>query len=165
MMGVLQGFEEIEVEIQQSHIKVPVMHLELSFNVRYFINDGDVGYCDLLIADVQGKGFQGMMEAAVASKFKGRSVLVFLSLLEDGDKLITVPSLFEKEPSFDKKVDLSGLIINTYYPDDFRKTADEVQGLHLEKLKGKNIHNNRDVLRREIRELPNKGIEILKGYN
>lgn len=163
-MGVLQGFEEIEVEKHQSQIKVPMMHLELSLNVRYFINDGDVGYCDLLIADVKGKGFQGMMEASVASKFKGRSVLVFLSLLEDGDKLITVPSLFEQEPGFDKKVDLSGLIINPYYPDDFRKTADEVHGIHLENLKGKNIHNNRDVLRREIRELPGKGIEILKGY-
>jgi hypothetical protein len=163
-MEVLQGFEEIEVEKQQSRINVPVMHLELSLNVRYFINNGDVGYCDLLIADVKGKGFKGMMEASVASKFKGRSVLVFLSLLEDGDKLITVPSLFEKEPSFDNKVDLSGLIINTYYPDDFRKTADEVQGIHLEKLTGKNINNNRDVLRREICELPSKGIEILKGY-
>lgn len=163
-MGVLQGFEEIDVEEQQSRIKVPVMHIELSLNVRYFINDGDVGYCDMLIADVKGKGFQGMMEASVASKFKERSVLVFLSLLEDGDKLITVPSLFEKEPSLDKKVDLSGLIINTYFPDDFRMTADEVHGIHLEKLTGKNIHNNRDVLRREIRELPSKGIEILKGY-
>lgn len=163
-MGVLQGFEEIEVEEQQSRMKVPVMHIELSLNVRFFINDGDVGYCDLLIADVKGKGLKGMLEASVASKFKERSVLVFLSLLEDGNKLITVPSLFEKEPSFDTKVDLSGLVINTYFPDDFKKTADEVHEIHLEKLTGKKIHNNRDVLRREIRELPGKGIEILKGY-
>ena len=163
-MGVIEGFEEIEVEEEQSQIKVPVMHIELSLDVRYFINHGDVGYCDLLLADVKGKGLQGMLEASVASKFKGRSVLVFLSLLEDSDKLITVPSLFEKEPSFDKKVDLSGLIINPYYPDDFRKTADEVHLIHLEMLKGRNIHNNRDVLQREVRDLPGKGIEILKGY-
>jgi hypothetical protein len=163
-MENLQGFEEIEVEKQQSQMKVPVMHLELSLNVRYFINNGDVGYCALLIADVKGKGFKGMMEASVASKFKERSVLVFLSLLEDGNKLITIPSLFEKEPSFDNKVDLSGLIINTYYPDDFRITADEVHGIHLEKLKGRNIHNNRDEIRLEICKLPGRGIEILKGY-
>lgn len=161
---VPQGFEEIEVGKQQSHLIVPIMHLELIFNVRYFINDGDVGYCDLLIEDVKGKGLKGMMEAAVASKFKGRSVLVFLSLLEDGNKLITVPSLFEKEPSFDEKVNLSGLIVNTYYPDDLRKTPDEVHGMHREKLKEKKCKNNREVLGREICELPDKGIEILKGY-
>lgn len=163
-MGVLQGFEEIEVEKQQSNLIVPMMHVELFLNVRYFINHGDVGYCDLLIADVKGKGFQGMMEAAVASKFKGRSILVFLSLLENGDKLITVPSLFEKEPSFDKKVNLSGLTVNTYYPDDLRKTAEEVQRIHVENLKEKEIKNDRDVLCRELCELPGKGIEILKGY-
>ena len=160
----LKGFEELAVDKQQSEIKVPVMHVELSLSVRYFLNSAGVGYCGLLINGVEGKGLTGMIEAAAVRAYVGRTIFVFLSELEDGKKLITVPALFEKEPSFDSNVDLSGLVINTYYHDDFKKSAQEVYKEHMDALAGKKICGDRDCLCRSILELPQKGIDILRSY-
>ncbi len=160
---LIKGFEELVVDKQHSEIKIPIMHVELSFNVRYFLGKG-VGYCRLLINGVNGKGLRGCIEAAAAKSYVGRTIFVFLSELDGGKKLITVPALFEKEPTFDGKVDLSGLIINTYYHDEFKKTAQEVYKEHTDALAGKKICNDRDCLSISILELPEKGIEILKSY-
>ncbi|MFA4935326.1 MAG: hypothetical protein WC568_05775 [Candidatus Methanoperedens sp.] len=160
---LLNGFEELVVDKQHSEIKMPIMHVELSFNVRYFLGKG-MGYCGLLINGVNGKGLRGCIEAAAAKAYVGRTIFVFLSELDGGKKLITVPALFEKEPAFDGNVDLSGLIINTYYHDEFKKTAQEVYKEHLDALMGKKICNDNDCLCRDILELPKKGIEILKAY-
>ena len=160
---LLNGFEEVVVDKQHSEIKLPIMHVELSFNVRYFLGK-EVGYCGLLINGVNGNGLRGCIEAAAAKSYVGRTIFVFLSELDDGKKLITVPALFEKEPSFDGKVDLSELIINTYYHDEFKKTAQEVYKEHTDALAGKKICNDRDCLSISILELPEKGIEILKSY-
>ena len=160
----LNGFEELAVDKQHSEIKIPVMHVELSLNAMYFFNKEGVGYCGLLIKDVKGNGLRGMIEAAAAKAYIGRTIFVFLSELDDGKKLITVPALFEKEPSFDGKVDLSGLVINTYYHDEFKKTAQEVYKEHMNALKNKKICDDRDCLRRSILWLPERGIEILRSY-
>jgi hypothetical protein len=162
-MDILDGFEELTANGQRSEIKVPLMHVELSFKVRYFMNIG-VGYCGLLISGVKGIGLKGKIEAVAAKAYIGRTVYVFLSELNDGKKLITVPALFEKEPIFDEKLDLSDLVINTYFHADFKKTPQEVHKEHMCALIGKEISNDKDSLRRSILELPAKGIEILKSY-
>ncbi|MDP2753253.1 MAG: hypothetical protein Q8P40_02550 [Nitrospirota bacterium] len=160
---ILNGFEELAVDKQRSEIKIPLMHVELSLSVRYFLGKG-VGYCGLLINGVKGKGLRGCIEAAAAKAFIGRTIFVFLSELDDGNKLITVPALFEKKPSFDGKIDLSELIINTYYHDDFKKPAQDVYREHMGALAGKKICSDRDCLSTGILGLPEKGIEILKSY-
>jgi hypothetical protein len=159
----LNGFEELAVDKQHSEIKIPLLHVELSLGVRYFLGKG-VGYCGLLIKNVKGNGLRGCIEAAAAKAYVGRTIFVFLSELDDGKKLITVPALFEKEPSFNGKVDLSELIINTYYHDEFKKTAQEVYKEHMDALMGRKICNDRDCLCRSILELPERGIEILRSY-
>ncbi len=163
-MDILDGFEELTAEGQRSELKVPLMHVELSFKVRYFLNMAGVGYCGLLISEVKGKGLKGIVEAVAAKSYVGRTVYVFLSELKDGKKLITVPALFEKEPMFDEKLDLSDLVINTYFHADFKKSPQEVYKEHMCALIGKEISNDKDSLRRGILELPAKGIEILKSY-
>ncbi|MCZ7356529.1 MAG: hypothetical protein O8C66_06550 [Candidatus Methanoperedens sp.] len=163
-MDTLDGFEELAVDKEKTEIRIPVMHVELALNVRYFLNGAGIGYCGLLINGVNGKGLRGCVEAAAAKSFVGRTIFVFLSELEGGKKLITVPALFEKEPSFDGKVDLSDLIIKTYYHDEFKKTAQEVYKEHMNALMGKKVCNDKDCLCRSIRDLPAKGIEILKSY-
>jgi hypothetical protein len=162
-MDILDGFEELTANGQRSEIKVPLMHVELSFKVRYFMNIR-VGYCGLLISGVKGIGLKGKIEAVAAKAYIGRTVYVFLSELNDGKKLITVPALFEKEPIFDEKLDLSDLVINTYFHADFKKSPQEVYKEHMCALIGKEISNDIDRLRRDILELPAKGIEILKSY-
>lgn len=160
---ILNGFEELAVDKLHSEIKIPLLHVELSLNVRYFLGKG-VGYCGLLIKYVKGNGLRGCIEAAAAKAYVGRTIFVFLSELADGKKLITVPALFEKEPSFDGKVDLSELVINTYYHNDFKKTAQEVYKEHTDALRGKKITNDNEHLCQSILDLPEKGIEILKSY-
>ena len=163
-MDILDGFEELAVDDQHSDIRMSIMHVELSLKVRYFTNGAGVGYCGLMIADVRGKGLRGMIEAAAAKTYLGRTIFVFLSELDNGKKLITVPALFEKEPTFDGKVDLSGLDIKTYFHDDFKKAPQEVYKEHMDALIGKKVCNDKDGLCKSIRELPSKGIEILKSY-
>ena len=163
-MDNLDGFLELEADNEHSEIKVPVMQVELSVRVRYFLNGTGVGYCGLLINEVNGKGFRGSIEAVDAKAYVGRTIFVFLSELGDGKKLITVPALFEKQPTFNGSIDLSGLVIKTYYPDGFKKTPQDVYKEHLNALIGKKICNDKDGLRRDLLELPKKGIEILKAY-
>jgi len=163
-MDILDGFEEFPVDKEHSEIKVPIMHVELSLNVRYFIKGGEIGYCGLLINGVRGSGLTGKIAAAAAKGYIGKTIFVFLSRIDDGKKLITVPALFEKEPEFDRKLDISDLVIKTYYHDDFKKTAQEVYKEHLNALIGKKISNEKDQLKINILELPKKGIEILKSY-
>ena len=163
-MDILDGFLELEVDKQHSEIRLPIMHVELSMKVRYFTNDSGVGYCGLLIEEVRGKGLTGMIEAAAAKSYIGRTILVFLSELENGRKLITVPSLFEKQPTFNGKIDLSDLDIKTYFHDDFKKTPHEVYKEHKDALIGKKVSNDNDGLKNSILELPEKGIGILKSY-
>ena len=163
-MDTLDSFEELIAEGQRFEIKVPLMHVELSFKVRYFLNMAGVGYCGLLISGVKGKGLKGKIEAVAVKSYIGRTVYVFLSELKDGKKLITVPALFEKEPTFDEKFDLGDLIINTYFHADFKKTPQEVHKEHMCALIGKELSDDRDLLRRDILELPAKGIEILRSY-
>jgi hypothetical protein len=163
-MDILDSFEELTAEGQHSEFKVPLMHVELYFNVRYFMNRAGVGYCGLLISGVKGKGLKGKVEAVAAKSYIGRIIYVFLSELKDGKKLITVPALFEKEPTFDEKFDIDDLIINTYFHADFKKTLQEVHKEHMCALLGKEISDDKDRLRRDILELPAKGIEILQSY-
>jgi hypothetical protein len=163
-MDPLDGFEELQVDKEKTEIKIPVMHVELSLNVRFFHNGSSIGYCGLLINGVNGKGLRGSIEAAAAKTYVGRTIFVFLSELDGGKKLITVPALFEKEPSFDGKVDFSDLIIKTYYHNEFKRTAQEVYQEHMNALIGKKVCNDRDCLCNSIRDLPAKGIEILKSY-
>ncbi len=163
-MDILDGFLELEVDEQHSEIRLPIMHVELSLKVRYFMNGRGVGYCGLLIQDVCGKGLTGMIEAAAAKSYIGRTILVFLSELENGKKLITVPSLFEKQPSFDEKLDLSDLEIKTYFHNDFKKTPHEVYKEHMDALIGKKVSNDNNGLKNSILELPEKGIGILRSY-
>lgn len=163
-MDRLDGFEELAVDKKRSEIKIPVMDVELSLNARYFLNGSGVGYCGLLINGANGKGLAGCIKAAAARVYIGRKILVFLSELDDGKKLITVPALFEKEPSFDGNVDLSNIILNTYYHDDFKKTPKEVYKEHMNALVGKKIKNDNEKLKGGILELPAKGLEILKSY-
>lgn len=163
-MDTLDGFEEITADKQRSEIKVPLMHVELSFSIRYFLGRAGIGYCGLLISGVKGMGLRGKVEAVAAKKFIGRTIFVFLSELEDGMKLVTVPALFEKEPTFDEKFDLDDFIINTYFHNDFKKTAHEVYREHMCALVGKNVSGSRERLYSGILELPVKGIEILRSY-
>lgn len=163
-MDILDGFEEVAADKQRSEVKVPLMHVELSFSVRYFLSRTGVGYCGLLISGVKGNGLKGKVEAVAAKRFIGRTVFVFLSELEDGKKLVTVPSLFEKEPTFDEKFELDDLIINTYFHDDFKKTPQEVYQEHVNALAGKKVSEDRERLYSDILELPAKGIEILRSY-
>jgi hypothetical protein len=163
-MDILDGFLELEVDEQHSEIRLPVMHVELYMKVRYFTNYSGVGYCGLLIEDVRGKGLKGMIEAAAAKSYIGRTILIFLSELENGKKLITVPSLFEKQPTFNGKMDLSSLDIKTYFHDDFKKTPHEVYKEHMDALIGKKVSNDNDGLKNSILELPEKGIGLLKSY-
>ncbi len=160
---MIKGFEELVVDKQHSEIKLQIMHVELSLSVGYFVSKG-AGYCSLLINGVEGKGITGVIEATAARAYVGRTIFVFLSELEGGKKLITVPALFEKEPTFDSNVDLSGLVINTYYHDDFKKSAQDVYEEHMDALAGKKICEDRDCLSQSILELPQKGIEILRSY-
>ncbi len=163
-MDSLDGFLELKADNQPSEIKVPVMQVELSLRVRYFLNGNGVGYCELLIDGVNGKGLRGTIEAAAAKAYVGRKIFVFLSELDDGKKLITVPALFEKEPSFNGSIDLSNLVIKTYYHSYFKKTSEEVYKEHMDALIGKKICNDKDCLCKDILELPKKGIEILKAF-
>lgn len=163
-MDILDGFEEIAADKQRSEIKVPLMHVELSFSVRYFLSRAGVGYCGLLISGVKGQGLRGKVEAVAAKSFIGRTVFVFLSELDDGKTLVTVPSLFEKEPTFDEKFNLDDFIINTYFHNDFKKTPQEVYQEHMCALAGKKVSGDRERLYSGILELPEKGIEILRSY-
>lgn len=163
-MDILDGFEEIAADKQRSEVKVPLMHVELSFSVRYFLNRAGVGYCGLLISGIKGMGLKGKVEAVAAKRFIGRTVFVFLSELDDGKKLVTVPALFEKEPTFDERFDLDDLIVNTYFHADFKKTAQEVHQEHMCALAGRKISEDRERLYSDILELPAKGIEILRSY-
>ena len=163
-MDIQDGFEEIAVDKPRNEIRIPVMHVELSLNVRYFYNRSGVGYCGLLINEVNGNGLRGKIEAAAARDYVGRTIFVFLSELDDGKKLITVPALFEKQPTFNGSVDLSNLIIKTYYHDDFKRTPQDVYKEHLDALTGKKISNDCSRLCSSIIELPAKGLEILKAY-
>ncbi|KCZ71926.1 hypothetical protein ANME2D_01982 [Candidatus Methanoperedens nitroreducens] len=163
-MDVLEDFEEIAADKQHAEIKISVMHVELSIKVRYFISQSGIGYCVLLIDGVKGKGLRGKVESAATKVYVGRAVLIFLSLLDDGKKLITVPALFEKEPTFSENVDLSNFIINAYFPDNLKKTTEEVYNEHLNFLKDKKISNNTDNLYKSILELPGEGLEILRSY-
>jgi hypothetical protein len=163
-MDKLDGFEELEVDRRHSEIKMPIMHVELSLLVRYFMNDSGVGYCSLLIASVRGKGLRGKVESTAAKTYVGRTILIFLSELNNGKKLITVPALFEKEPELDGKADLSDLDINTYYHNDFKRTLQEVYREHMDALRGNKVIIDRLHLSKSIIELPDKGIRILKSY-
>jgi len=163
-MDLLNGFEELSVDKEHSQLMVPIMHVELSLNARYFLRGGEIGYCGLLIDGVKGSGLRGKLAAAVAKSYIGRTIYVFISEVDDGKRLITVPALFEKEPTFDKKLDLSKLVIKTYYHNDFKRTAQEVYEEHLNALAGRKILFDADRIRSSILELPKKGIEILKSY-
>jgi len=163
-MDILNGFEELDVDKEHSWLKVLIMHVELSLNARYFLRGGETGYCTLLIDGVKGSGLRGKLAAAAARSYIGRTIYVFLSQVESGKKLITVPALFEKEPTFDEKLDLSDLIIKTYYHNDFKRTAQEVYEEHLNGLAGRQISISEDRIRSNLLELPKKGIEILKSY-
>ncbi|HEY9246534.1 MAG TPA: hypothetical protein VIO11_06790 [Candidatus Methanoperedens sp.] len=162
-MEIISGFEELTVDKQHSLIKMPVMHVEMSLNIRYFRNRAGVGYCGLLISEVKGKGLKGKVEAAAARAYVGRTIYIFLSEVDDGKKLITVPALFEKEPSFDKKVDLRDLIVKTYFHNNFKRTPQEVYEEHMNALIGKKICTDTDRLCQCILGLPEKGIEILRS--
>ncbi|MFA4956544.1 MAG: hypothetical protein WC556_06175 [Candidatus Methanoperedens sp.] len=163
-MDLLNGFEELAVDKEYSQLTVPIMHVELSLNVRYFLKRGEMGYCGLLIYGVKGSGFTGRLAAAAAKSYIGRTIYVFISQVDSGKKLITVPALFEKEPTFDEKLDLSDIIIRTYYHNDFKITAKEVYEEHLKALAGRVISIDEDRIRSDLLELPKKGIEILKSY-
>lgn len=163
-MDPLNGFEELPVDKEHSQLKVPIMHVELSLNARYFMMHGKTGYCGLLIDGVKGSGLRGRLAATAARSYIGRTIYVFLSEIDGGKKLITVPALFEKEPAFDEKLDLSGLVIKTYYHNDFKRTAQEVYEEHLNALAGREISIDEDRIRSSLLELPKKGIEILRSY-
>jgi hypothetical protein len=163
-MDILNGYEELAVDKEHSWLTVPIMHVELSLIVRYFMKLGETGYCGLVIDSVKGSGLKGRLAAAVAKSYIGRTIYIFLTEINGGKKLITVPALFEKEPTFDKKLDLSGLIIKTYYHNDFKRTAQEVYAEHLNALAGKEISIDEGRMRSNLLELPKKGIEILKSY-
>ncbi len=163
-MDILKDFEELAVDKERSHLKVPIMHMELSLNARYFLKRGKTGYCGLLIDGVKGNGLRGRLAAAAAKSYIGRTIYVFISEVDDGTKLITVPALFEKEPTFNEELDLSGLIIKTYYHNDFMRTAQEVYEEHFSALAGREISIDEDRIRSSLLELPAKGIEILKSY-
>lgn len=163
-MDTLEGFEELPVGKEHSEVKVPIMHVELALGIRYFIKGGEIGYCGLMINGVKGSGLRGRLAAAAAKSYLGRTIYIYLSEISEGKKLITVPALFEKEPSFDRKLDLSDLIIKTYYHNGFKKSAIEVCNEHVNALIGKQISDNKDKLKISLLELPKKGIEILKSY-
>ncbi len=163
-MDTLNGFKELPADKQSSEFKIPVMHVELFLNVKYYMSDSGTGYCGLLINGVKGNGLRGKVEAAAARAYIGRTIIVFMTQLDDGKKLITVPALFEKEPTFDRKIDLSDLVIKTYYHDDFKKTPQDVYKEHMDALTGRRISDDKDLLIRSIFELPKRGLEILRSY-
>jgi hypothetical protein len=163
-MDLLNGFEELAVDKEHSWLMVPIMHVELSLNARYFMKRGETGYCGLLIDSVKGSGLRGRLAAAAAKSYIGRTIYVFISEVDGGKKLITVPALFEKEPTFDEKLDLSNLVIKTYYHNDFKRTAQEVYEEHLNALTGREISHDEDRIRSSLLDLPKKGIDILKSY-
>jgi hypothetical protein len=107
---------------------------------------------------------KGNIEAAAVEAYVGRSIFIFLSELENGRKLITVPALFEKQSCLDKKIDLSNFIINAYYPVDFTKTAREVYEEHMKALISKKIRKDVAHLSRSILNLPTIALEILSCY-
>jgi hypothetical protein len=163
-MDLLNGFEELAVEKEHSQLKVPIMHVELSLNARFFLRGGETGYCGLLIDSVKGSGLRGRLAAAAAKSYIGRTIYVFLSEIDGGKKLITVPALFEKEPTFDEKLDLSDLVIKTYYHNDFKRSAQEIYEEHLNALSGREISIDEERIRSSLLELPGKCIEILRSY-
>jgi hypothetical protein len=164
-MDLLNGFEELAVDKEHSWLMVPIMHVELSLNARYFMKRGETGYCGLSIDSVKGRGLRGRLAAAAAKSYIGRTIYVFITEIDGGKKLITVPALFEKEPTFDEKLDLSDLVIKTYYHNDFKITAQEVYEEHLNALAGRKISiDDEERMRSSLLELPKKGIEILKSY-
>ncbi len=160
----LSGFEEIIVDKQDCDFKIPVMHIELCILIRYFMNNSGVGYCSLLINNAAGKGIKGMIEAAAAKAYIGRKIFVFLSELDNGKKLLTLPALFEKDPSFDGKADLNNFILNTYYHADFKRSPAEIYEEHMKALKDKKVSKDNNNLRKSILELPKTSIELLKHY-
>jgi hypothetical protein len=111
-MDDLEYFKELAVDIQHSEIKIPIMDIELNLSVKYFLNDSGVGYCSLLINKIHASGMKGNIEAAAVESYVGRSIFIFLSELDNGLKLITVPALFENQSCFDEKIDLSNFIVN-----------------------------------------------------
>jgi hypothetical protein len=117
-----------------------------------------------MINGVKGSGLRGRLAAAAAKSYVERTIYIFISEISEGKKLITVPALYEKEPSFDGKLDLSDLIIKTYYHNEFKISAIEVYNEHLNALLGKQISDNKDKLKISLLDLPRKGIEILKSY-
>ncbi len=155
---VLNGFEEITVEAK-SEINISIMHVVIAFKIRYFLNNSGIGYCSLLIKGVRGKGLRGMMEAAAVRAYIGRNIYVFLSVLENGKKLITVPALFEKDVE-PKEVD--DFIINTYYHNNLNRLLNEVYEEHKNALNGRALLKEKEYLRKNLMELPEKGIEILR---
>lgn len=157
---ILKDFEEIIVDKPHSEMKISIMHVEISFEVRYFLNTSGIGYCSLLIKGVKGKGLKGIIEAAAVRAYIGRSIYVFLSELENGRKLITVPALFEKDTEL-KEVD--GFIINTYYPDDLNRALQDIYREHINAIKDKAILKENNNLQKSLMELPEKGIEILRS--
>lgn len=163
-MDILNGFEELSVDKEHSQLTVPIMHVELSLNVRYFLKRGEMGYCGLFIKGIKGHGLTGRIAASAAKSYIGRTIYIFISEVDGGKKLITVPALFEKEQKFDEKLDLIDLIINTYYHNDFMRTVQEVYEEHLNALAGRKISKDEDRIRSSLLELPKKGIEILKSY-
>ena len=164
-MDLLNGFEELAVDKEHSWLMVPIMHTELSLHARYFMKRGETGYCGLSIDSVKGSGLRGRLAAAAAKSYIGRTIYVFLSEIDGGKKLITVPALFEKEPTFDENLDLSDLVIKTYYHNYFKKSAQEVYEEHLDALAGRKISiDDEERMRSSLLELPKKGIEILRSY-
>jgi hypothetical protein len=163
-MDELEGFREVAADKKDSENKIPIMRIELTLNVRYFLNNSGVGYCSLLISRVEGKGLEGKIESEAAGAYVGRSIFIFLSELDNGMKLITVPALFEKQPCFDDNLDLSNFIVNAYYPEDFKKTAHEVYKEHMNALIGKKMCKDCVYLSRSILDLPAIALDILKCY-
>jgi len=159
---MLDGFEEFPVDKSIRKIKVPIMHVELSLNVRYFIRGRD----RLLRAVdqwVRGSGLTGKLAAAAQKIISGGRYLFFYHRSMAG-KTNYCSCIIWKGPAFDAKLDISDLIIKTYYHDDFKKTVQDVYKEHLNALIGKKISNDNDQLKISLLELPRKGIEILKSY-
>ncbi|MCZ7358122.1 MAG: hypothetical protein O8C66_09400 [Candidatus Methanoperedens sp.] len=163
-MDDLDYFKELAADIQHSEINIPIMDIELTLSVKYFLNDSGVGYCSLLINKIHASGLKGNIEAAAAEAYVGRSIFIFLSELDDGLKLITVPALFEKQSCLDEKIYLANFIVNAYYPADFKKTAHEVYEEHMNALIGKKIRKDVAYLSRSILNLPTIALEILRCY-
>ncbi len=161
---MLDGFEEVQVDKEHSEITIPLRNIELSLSIRYSIKGGEMGCCGLLINGIRGSGIKGKLAAAAAKAYIGRTIFIFLSKIENGKELITVPALFEKEPTFDGKLNLSGLIIKTYYHNNFNRSVQEVYIEHLKAIEGIKLNTDIHHLRIGLLDLPRKGVEILKSY-